>query len=113
MVNNSIGLQHVEARRRWFGKLERFPHPGSFKGFLDRMIYVLGFLGIAMSVPQILKIWAGQNAAGISIATWMFFLINSVFWMIYGIAHKSKPIIISYILWIVADFAVVLGAFIY
>ncbi len=113
MVNNSIGLQHVEARRRWFKKLERFPHPDAFKGFLDRMIYVLGFIGIAMSVPQILKIWIGQNAAGISIVTWTFFLINSIFWMIYGIAHRSKPIIISYILWAIVNFLVVLGAFIY
>lgn len=113
MVNNTIGMQHVEARKRWFKKLERFPHPDAFKGWLDRLIYVIGILTIVMTVPQILRIWVGKTAVGVSLASWLFYLTASVFWMVYGIAHKSKPIIWSYIGTILVDALVVAGIFMY
>ncbi len=113
MVHNTLGLQHAEARRRWTKRKEKFPHPDAFKGFLDRAIYVVGFLTIIMTIPQIVKIWAHHDATGVSAVSWGFFLLASLFWMTYGIAHKTKPIIISYICSGVVNFLVVLGVLIY
>lgn len=113
MVNNTLGMQHVEARKRWFKKLERFPHPDAFKGLLDRLIYVIGILTIVMTVPQIARIWIGKTAIGVSPISWVFYLTASAFWMVYGIAHKSKPIIISYVGSIIVNAFVVIGIFIY
>ena len=109
MINQSIGLAHAEARRR-------NPKKGTNKkefGVLDKLVYVIGFMGIIMSIPQITTIWVGKTSAGISVITWIFYLIGSIFWMIYGIAHKSKPIMITYVLWIIVNSLIILGALIY
>jgi uncharacterized protein with PQ loop repeat len=41
-----------------------------------------------------------DNIAFLSWASWAFF---NLFWLAYGIAHKDKPIIITYILWLIVN----------
>jgi hypothetical protein len=47
------------------------------------------------------------------VISWIFYFSASVFWLIYGIAHKSKPIIVSYIFSAMVNLLVVIGVFIY
>lgn len=61
----------------------------------DKLIYVGAVLGPFAILPQIIKIWSEQDAAGVSIITWGGYLCGAFFWGIYGFVHKEKPIVVA------------------
>jgi len=75
---------------------------------LDSLIYPIAVIAPIMTIPQISEIWA-QKSARLSLITWISYTIVSMFWLIYGIHHKEKPIIIGNVLAIIADSMVVAG----
>jgi len=103
------GLHHFHKRKR----MQQGAHPDRLKDFIDRIIYVVGIAGPIMTIPQLWKIWVEKNAAGVSVLSWAGYLIAAVFWLIYGIVHKEKPIIVTYVLWILLEAMIVLGTVIY
>lgn len=109
----SHGLHHFHRRKRIYINHEPYPHPNKWKRLMDKLIYVVGIIGPIMTIPQILKIWVDKNAAGISIITWLTYAIISVFWLLYGIMHKEKPIIFASFLLFIFDAFVVVGALTY
>ena len=113
MTHNGHGLDHFHQRKRISKKLEPYPHPEKWKNFLDKSIYFVAITGPIMTIPQLSKIWIEQSAAGVSMITWIAYLVTAIFWLLYGIVHKEKPIIITNTLWIVLDSAVIVGTYIY
>ncbi len=107
------GLHHFHKRKRVHQKLEKYPHPNKWKRLMDRLIYVVAFVSPVMTIPQIYAIWIMQNASGVSIASWLTYTISAIFWLIYALMHKEKPLIFSSALWVFMDVAVVVGVLIY
>ena len=87
-------------------------HP-TWKRFIDKVIYVFIFGAILMTVPQIMKIWVEKNASGVSILSWGAYLVSALFWLLYGFAHKDKPVIISSALWVLFDTLIIIGVALY
>ena len=106
-------LHHYHRRKRIHQKHEPYPHPDKWKRLMDKFIYVVGVAGPILTLPQLIKIWVEKNAAGVSAISWAGFLVAAVFWLMYGILHKEKPIIFTYTLWIILDGLVVAGVLIY
>lgn len=78
---------------------------------IDRVVTAVAFLGPLTSLPQIIEIWfVDRSAAGVSVLTWSAFVVMAAVWLLYGIVHKQRPIIISNALWIVAQSLIVAGA---
>ena len=96
MVHDSHNLHHFHKEH---GKSQ----------VLDKIIYVIGVLGPIMTIPQLTNIWIDHNAAGVSVISWSSYLVMAVFWFIYGIIHRIKPIIVTYFFWILIDILIVLG----
>lgn len=113
MVGHILGLHHHSVRKRIFQKHEKYPNPNKWKRFMDKSIYVVALFGPIMTFPQLSKIWIGKSASGVSVISWSAYLITAVFWLIYGVMHKEKPIIITYIAWIILESFIVLGALIH
>ena len=113
MPVHNPGLHHLHKRKRIYLKHEPYPHPDKWKRLVDKFIYVVGILGPIMTVPQIMKVWIERNAAGISVTTWLAYTIMSFFWIIYGIIHKEKPIIVSSGLLFITNLLVVVGTLVY
>jgi uncharacterized protein with PQ loop repeat len=113
MAHGGLGLTHLHKRKNIFENLEPYPHPLRWKRFLDKSIYFIAVASPLMTLPQLIKIWIEQTATGVSAITWFAYLVSSMFWLTYGIAHKEKPIIITNILWIILDIAVIIGILIY
>ena len=107
------GQHHIHRRKRCHKMLEAYPHKNKWVRFLDRFLLFVAVIGPLMTFPQILKIYVGQNAAGISIWTWSFYALIDIPWIIYGFVHKEKPIVIAYFLWLVTNLIVLVGALIY
>ena len=80
---------------------------------MDKLIYVVGIIGVIMTLPQLTKIWMEKNASGVSIVSWGAYAILAIFWIIYGVMHKEKPIILTYSAWFVIDTLIVIGLLIY
>jgi len=104
MVRSNPGLHHYHKRK---GEI----HP--LTTFVDKIIYFAGVLGPIMTLPQLLKIYMAKSAAGVSALSWFSYTIIAMVWLIYGIIHKEKPIIITYSLWIIMDGAIAVGAIMY
>lgn len=59
---------------------------------------ILGFIaagiGIIMFIPQAVKITKTKNAKSISLLSFFFLGLASVFWLAYGLILKAPPVIL-------------------
>lgn len=113
MPSNLHGLHHWHKRKRIYQNIEPYPHPDKLKNFMDRMIYFIILLGLFMTLPQIKNVLIDKDASGVSIVTWATYVVTSLFWLLYGILHKEKPLVFSASMWIIVNALVVVGALIH
>lgn len=106
-------VHHVHKRKRIHHKKEVFPHPHKWVNFLDNFLLFIAVLGPVVVIPQIVKVYLHQEVTGLSIWTWGLLTIGAVPWVLYGLVHKEKPIIISYGLWFLAYLSIVIGILLY
>jgi uncharacterized protein with PQ loop repeat len=66
-----------------------------------------------MTVPQVLTIWVGHQAAGVSVVSWSAYLLSAILWFWYGLQKRDKNIYLPCIGWAGLDTAVIVGAVIY
>lgn len=109
----SDAIHHLHKRKRIHEQHEEYPHPQTLKRFLDKIIYVIGVVGPAFGFTQVYKIWYYQEASGISIALFGSHIFFNAIWILYGIYHKEKPIILMYSLWLIINTFITIGAIMY
>ena len=61
------------------------------------------------TLPQAYNVWILRETAGVSLATWGFFAFAAVVWLLYGLAIKNTPLIISSTLWVLLEGSLVVG----
>jgi uncharacterized protein with PQ loop repeat len=66
-----------------------------------------------MTIPQVLTIWIGQQAAGVSIVSWSAYLVSAILWFWFGMQKNDKNIYLPCVGWIVLDLGVIMGVIIY
>lgn len=93
-----VGLHHAEKREK-----------EGTANFFDRLMIVVGLIGPLSLIPQILEIWNSKNIDGISLLSWVLLTLVSFMWMIYGIFHRSKALIVSNLLLIIMNLLIVVG----
>ena len=113
MAKNISAIHHYHKRKRVHKKLDKYPHPDKFKRIIDKIIYIAAFAGPIMTIPQVTEIWVNKNPGGVSMISWSSYIILSTIWLVYGLLHKEKPIIISSIFWIILEVHIVIGIIIY
>ena len=106
-------LHHQNLRKRVHSKREKLPHPNPAVAWFDRFIVLVGVLNAVFTLPQVLQIWIGQDASGVSIVSWGYYAFGSLMFLIYGIIHKEIPIIVNYSAAMVLYVLIVLGALMY
>lgn len=65
------------------------------------------------AAPQVYKIYTSHNVQGVSIWTWLGFMLLGIIFLAYGLLHRIRPLIITQILWFIMDFLIVIGVLIY
>ncbi len=88
-------------------------HSKKWMKWLDKSMIYIGLISPLMATPQIIDIFANQDAGRVSGFSWGAYTILQFFWLAYGAAHKSKPLIVSAIAWIIVDLIIVIGVVIY
>jgi uncharacterized protein with PQ loop repeat len=104
-----LGLRHKYERTQGIKK----PRSSRYITFLDKLTFIVGVIGPFTVLPQIYTIFSTHSAAGVSLATWALIFIVTFPWILYGIAHKEKSIVVSFILWEIVNLAVVIGVLLY
>lgn len=80
---------------------------------LDRWVLAVGILAPLTTLPQVIQILQTHDASGVSILTWVLFVVMGLFWLAYGYAHEEKPIIVTNYLWIIVEVLVIVLTIIY
>ncbi len=98
---------HLHIRKRIQIQNQQYPHPNRGIRLLDHMIIAIAILGPIATLPQLLRILDTQDSSGLSFLTWSGYLIFSAIWLIYGIVHHEKPIIITNSLYLTVNIAII------
>lgn len=98
--------------KRSFPRRQPLPH-SLMRTVFDDGMYLVALVTPVLTIPQLLLIWLQHQTAGVSIVTWGSYAAMSGVWLIYGILHRQRPLIVSQACLFVLDFGVVLGIFIF
>lgn len=102
-------LHHIQKRKN----LAPYPHPNMSVRFIDGMATCAGIIGPLMTVPQLFRVYAEHQAAGLSVVSWFSWALLDIPFIVYGIVHKDRVIIVTYTGWFLLNSAVAVGAIIY
>ena len=80
---------------------------------LEKILRALSVITMLMTVPQVLTIWIGGNAGGVSLLSWVAYLVSAGLWFIYGLQKRDKTIYLACIGWILLDAAIVAGVIVH
>ena len=83
------------------------------KTLLSRVLGGMSVFTLLMTVPQVLTIWVGRQAAGVSVLSWSAYLLSAILWFWYGLQKRDKNIYLPCVGWAGMDVAVIVGALIY
>lgn len=74
----------------------------------DKSAIVASFLYPMSGIPQMIDVVNG-NVEGVSLLSWVGFLVFSTWFFIYGVVHRITPMIITDFLWIIVDSTIVIS----
>ena len=80
---------------------------------LRRILGGMSIFTMLMTIPQVLTIWVGHQAAGVSLLSWSAYLVSAVLWFWFGIQQHDKNIYLPCVGWVALDSAVIVGVVIY
>lgn len=75
----------------------------------DNFMYIFAFTTPLFELPQLIDIISSKHASNISLITWGYLAISSLIWLIYGIKKRMRPLIVSYILYVVVEFSIAIA----
>ena len=78
-----------------------------------RFIIVVGLLNAVATIPQVLQIWVGKDATGVSLLSWSYYTFYTAMFLLYGIVHRELVIVISYSASLILFVFIVVGTAIY
>ena len=80
---------------------------------LSRILGGMSIFTMLMTVPQVLTIWVGHEAAGVSVLSWSAYLLSAILWFWYGLQKRDRNIYLPCVGWVGLDAAVIAGALLY
>jgi len=76
---------------------------------LERILRALSVVTMLMTVPQVVIVWTGPSVEGVSMLSWLSYLVSACLWLVYGLRKQDKTIYLACIGWILLDAAIVIG----
>jgi uncharacterized protein with PQ loop repeat len=98
-------VRHAQAHKHITKKQKR--------SAFDNFIYVFAFTTPLFELPQLISIISARSAENVSLITWGYLAISSLAWLIYGIKKKMRPLIVSYILYVIVEFSIAISILIF
>lgn len=79
----------------------------------DSFIYIFAFTTPLFEIPQLISIVSARSAVNVSLITWSYLAVSSLAWLIYGIHKKMRPLIVSYILYVLVEFSIAIAILVF
>ncbi len=76
---------------------------------LDRLTYISGILLPILTIPQAYTVLVLKETDGVSLITWTFYLISSFLFAVFGIVHKERLLIMTYVPFVFIELLIVIG----
>lgn len=73
----------------------------------------MSIVTMLLTIPQVLTIWAGHQAAGVSVISWGAYLVSAVLWFWHGVLQRDRNIYLPCVGWIALDVTIIVGALVY
>ena len=83
--------------------------PSPSAGPLEKVLGALSIVTMLATVPQVVKVWTALDVSGVSLVSWVTYLVAACLWFVHGIQKHDRSIYLACIGWIVLDAAVVIG----
>lgn len=72
-------------------------------------MYVAAFIMPLTNLPQIIQLYQTQVATGLSLQTWVMYLVFGLIPLLYAINNNIKPLIITNVLWTLINIVMIVG----
>jgi uncharacterized protein with PQ loop repeat len=76
---------------------------------LEKILRTLSLVTMVMTVPQVLAVWTGPSASGVSLLSWAAYLVSACLWFVYGLHKRDKTIYVACVGWVALDAAIIAG----
>lgn len=83
------------------------------KNSIDKLCYFGSIFMPATAIPQIHQLYTTQNAGGLSLLMWVLYLIGVIPFLLFGVFHNEKQLVILNTLWIIAIVSMISGIIMY
>ena len=80
---------------------------------IDNVMDVVAVVAPLLGIPQAVLIFSERDASGVSLFSWVAFAVVAIVFLMYAIAHKIKPLIVTNALWLVVYVSIIPGILIY
>ena len=80
---------------------------------LEKVLRGMSVFTMLMTIPQVYVVWVKHDVAGVSILSWLAYLLSAALWFVYGWQKRDKTIYIACIGWVLLDAAIVAGVIVY
>jgi uncharacterized protein with PQ loop repeat len=81
----------------------------SSRKLVGYIMLAVAFIAPLSNLPQIYKLFTLQVTEGLSVETWIMYLVLTVVQLAYAYVNNIRPLIISNILWIIVDLIMIYG----
>jgi len=78
-------------------------------GGLEKVLGIFSIVTMAATVPQVVQVWSSHGPTGVSLITWIAYLIAACLWLVHGVRKRDRSIYLACIGWIALDAAIVIG----
>jgi uncharacterized protein with PQ loop repeat len=79
----------------WHHNLNPFHLARKNKKEYDYIAYTATALSFIFGIPQVIHIYTAKSAQDLILVTWLGSLTIGIFWLLYGIGKKARPVIVS------------------
>lgn len=76
---------------------------------LEKILRGMSVFTMLMTIPQVYVVWVKHDVTGVSILSWLAYLLSAVLWFVYGWRKRDKTIYLACVGWILLDAAIVAG----
>jgi len=76
---------------------------------LRTLLRAVSLFTLAMTVPQVAAVWTETHVRGVSLFSWLSYLVSAFLWFVYGVRRRDRTIYLPCIGWILLDAAVIVG----
>lgn len=80
---------------------------------IEKFVILFSIAGPIMTLPQLIKIYSEKSVEGLSALTWSAYFFIALFWLIYGVFIKNKPLVLANTLWILMHASIITGIYLF